>query len=641
VGIRVSEASALELINGCLPFGWRPADSPVVGSLYSLILGGPTGRPGRRRFHVLYRDWERVTRTLDREELFRELASNLDFTVAQHASERVFVHAGVVVWRGRAMLLPGRSLSGKTTLVAGLVRAGATYYSDEFAVFDREGLVHPYPRPLHLREPGSVTPGRPVAIEHLGAAPGSGPARVGLVVKTSYAANARWVPTRLSPAIGLLHVLDNTAVAQTHPELALPVLAQALRHAVVLSGARGEAEETAVRLLAALEEPPTPYVEPVDVTMTPDQESHHRRFLLYDVNPAEGFNLRRDVMIRAALLTRQLGPQWTLVLPPFPSMRHWRSERPGRLFPWSRFFEVSELAKVVDVVEYEDYASRHGREVELVLHLILDRSDLRQPYRIRPVACPPLDDVEPGTGASAWSMRAFGDDRPLRAGRLECRAVLAPYSSLAPELAADPAASILLNRFETAFWGSNFGDAEYWRVRSRLVFAQRLRDEAARFVDARLAGRPYLSVHLRRGDFESAGRNPPLLEEVAEQVQRLRAARGLEEVFLATDASAEELETLRRQLDFVLYRPRGDEEWLDGEVAIVEQLIAAGGTVFIGTATSTFSGVIREEREIRGLSADSTWNVLSRPRGEGARRVYDCSEPARWPYVGARRRQTQ
>jgi uridine kinase len=39
--------------------------------------------------------------------------------------------------------IPGRSFSGKTSLVTALVRAGAVYYSDEFAVIDRDGLVRP------------------------------------------------------------------------------------------------------------------------------------------------------------------------------------------------------------------------------------------------------------------------------------------------------------------------------------------------------------------------------------------------------------------------------------------------------------------------------------------------------------------
>jgi hypothetical protein len=42
-------------------------------------------------------------------------------------------------WLGPlAILIAGRSFSGNTTLAAELVRAGATYYSDEFKVVDSE-----------------------------------------------------------------------------------------------------------------------------------------------------------------------------------------------------------------------------------------------------------------------------------------------------------------------------------------------------------------------------------------------------------------------------------------------------------------------------------------------------------------------
>ena len=64
----------------------------------------------------------------------------------------MFVHAGVVAVDGRALLLPGGSFTGKTTLVAALLRAGAQYGSDEYAVLDEAGLVLPaYPRPLSIR----------------------------------------------------------------------------------------------------------------------------------------------------------------------------------------------------------------------------------------------------------------------------------------------------------------------------------------------------------------------------------------------------------------------------------------------------------------------------------------------------------
>src|SRR5262245_63118361 len=85
------------------------------------------------------------------EDVFAWLCQDIDNTVAQRSPQMLFVHAGVIGWRGVAIVIPGRSYTGKSTLVAELVRRGAVYYSDEFAVLDDLGMVHPYRRPLVLR----------------------------------------------------------------------------------------------------------------------------------------------------------------------------------------------------------------------------------------------------------------------------------------------------------------------------------------------------------------------------------------------------------------------------------------------------------------------------------------------------------
>jgi hypothetical protein len=71
------------------------------------------------------------------------LDAQLRARIAYAAPDRIFVHAGVVAVGDRAILLPGMSFAGKSTLVAALVSTGATYLSDEFAVLDAAGLVHP------------------------------------------------------------------------------------------------------------------------------------------------------------------------------------------------------------------------------------------------------------------------------------------------------------------------------------------------------------------------------------------------------------------------------------------------------------------------------------------------------------------
>jgi hypothetical protein len=63
------------------------------------------------------------------------------------------VHAAAAAIDGRAVLLPARMESGKTTLVAGLVQRGFGYLTDEAAVIDPVTLrVSPFPKPLTIDE---------------------------------------------------------------------------------------------------------------------------------------------------------------------------------------------------------------------------------------------------------------------------------------------------------------------------------------------------------------------------------------------------------------------------------------------------------------------------------------------------------
>src|SRR5262249_48159665 len=151
IGIRVSTPDVLARLPAHLPPGVSPVDFPIVDRLYSLRVGETHGARKVRQLNLLYAGAMRLARTHDLEDALAVLEHDIQLYLAESARGRLFVHAGVVGWRDRAIVLPGHSFSGKTTLVATLVRAGATYYSDEYAVFDRQGKVYPYARPLSLR----------------------------------------------------------------------------------------------------------------------------------------------------------------------------------------------------------------------------------------------------------------------------------------------------------------------------------------------------------------------------------------------------------------------------------------------------------------------------------------------------------
>ncbi len=256
IGIRVNQPAILDRLAGILPPGWKPSRSAVVDLMYSLRIGGET-RTRARAYNLVYSGVARRARTLDLDEAFAILEADLRQNVAAAAKRRVFVHAGVVGWRGRALVLPGRSHAGKSTLVAALVRAGATYYSDEFAVLDGRGRVHPFAKPLSLRDPEGGGP-RSVTAEALGARSGTCPLPVGLVVLSSYRAGARWRPARLTPGPALLELLAHTVPIRQRPEPSLGALSAMVEGAAVLKSPRGAAEDIAPQLLRFLDEMPVP-----------------------------------------------------------------------------------------------------------------------------------------------------------------------------------------------------------------------------------------------------------------------------------------------------------------------------------------------------------------------------------------------
>lgn len=253
VGIRVSNPAVMHRIPDLLPPSWKPARSRKVERLYSLVVGGAGSRPSVRRFNVLYADADRMSRSMDLEPALKLLETDLQLYVAEAAPRRIFVHAGVVRWRGRAILIPGRSLSGKSTLVNELIKAGATYYSDEYAVCDARGRVHPYPKPLALRKEGDVLP-KPVRAGTMPGRPVVKPLPVGLVVLTSYRSGARWRPRRLSHGRAVIELLNHTIPARMEPGRALATLKQVAAGALVLKGVRGEAGQMIDTLLARADE---------------------------------------------------------------------------------------------------------------------------------------------------------------------------------------------------------------------------------------------------------------------------------------------------------------------------------------------------------------------------------------------------
>jgi hypothetical protein len=247
VGISADTADLLGELLRVIPGIWAPAAGRAPRT-YSLVANGSPRRPR----YVLYKDGVEFVRSRDFAWIRAVFAGSVGFYAAETSRIRTFVHAGVVGWRGRAIVVPGREFTGKTTLTAALVEAGATYLSDEFAPIDDRGRVHPFPRPLTFKRANVQRP-KLVPVESLGGVQEGRALPVGLVVIAPFAEGKTWRPRPVSPGRGVMHLMANCASARTRPDKAFERLGRVATMAPVLQSARGEADETARKILTRCE----------------------------------------------------------------------------------------------------------------------------------------------------------------------------------------------------------------------------------------------------------------------------------------------------------------------------------------------------------------------------------------------------
>ncbi|XP_032330157.1 GDP-fucose protein O-fucosyltransferase 2-like isoform X4 [Camelus ferus] len=82
------------------------------------------------------------------------------------------------------------------------------------------------------------------------------------------------------------------------------------------------------------------------------------RYLLCDVNPPEGFSLRRNVCIHIAFLLKTLlkMEEPVLVLSPWGHLYHWQSPNINQVWiPWSDSFDLPSLNRNIPDIEYEQF----------------------------------------------------------------------------------------------------------------------------------------------------------------------------------------------------------------------------------------------------------------------------------------------
>ncbi|XP_073237270.1 GDP-fucose protein O-fucosyltransferase 2-like isoform X2 [Porites lutea] len=384
-----------------------------------------------------------------------------------------------------------------------------------------------------------------------------------------------------------------------------------------------------------------------------------KRYLIYDVNPGEGFNLRRDVYMRVANMMKLLREKqnWVLVVPPWRKLYHWRSPIEQNALPWRTFFDLESLNRYVPVIEFEDFVKETGESgIDEILYLqgyaegwkdghweekVDDRDCIDRPVYYK--------DQDGFYRGYFWGM----DN--VFARKFKCVSVQGTSAILVSLLEKTKSRSVMIDRFEKVLH-IHYGQVEYWKARRSLVFAKHLTAEGDKFrkeilksednkdgtvmdedwtknhkKEGSAKGGPYLAVHLRRADFLYAHPDDvPSLDNSIKQIKEILDKQKLDMVFLATDADKEEIDYLKNKLPLVKYdAPKKIlQKYGDGGVAIIDQWICAHAKYFVGTCESTFSFRIHEERDILGFHGDQTFNCLC-----GDKELGKCEQPSKWRIV--------
>ena len=229
-----------------LPIGIKFINFDEIDHLFSVYFKNKSD-------YWLKKDDEQTIKFSYKNSKFDNLDSKIRLTVAEFAENYIFLHAGVVSYKDKAIIIPAKSFSGKTTLVAELAKKGCEYYSDEYAVIDEEGFVHPFPKKLSMR--GIIDDYRQldISVEELGGKKGVKPIQVGLILISKYIKKAKFNPKIISTGEGIIESIANSVSIRQNPKLVLTVLSKITANAKIVKTNRSEADKFSSQFIPYLD----------------------------------------------------------------------------------------------------------------------------------------------------------------------------------------------------------------------------------------------------------------------------------------------------------------------------------------------------------------------------------------------------
>jgi hypothetical protein len=124
-----------------------PDDGPVSGRRFEILF---VGKPLQMS---LWQEERKIYCGASKHALAYILTNTILFECIVDNSDHQALHAAALTHGNTCILLPGKSGSGKSSLAAWLTARGSTYLTDELVLLSGDGVIHPFTRPLSLRQP--------------------------------------------------------------------------------------------------------------------------------------------------------------------------------------------------------------------------------------------------------------------------------------------------------------------------------------------------------------------------------------------------------------------------------------------------------------------------------------------------------
>lgn len=227
---------------------------------------------------------------------------------------------------------------------------------------------------------------------------------------------------------------------------------------------------------------------------------------MYDVNPVEGFNLRRDVFIRIVVWFKKLklnesrgNHEFTLVMPPFSNLYHWRSRDldQSKIF-WRTFFDLESVRlytnRILDFDEFfDELKCKFGIEnSQIVLDEVYQLQHFENMFengvykeKFEQIACPKTNQRRLSINRNYFGYKNMTENKLIclqfQGSASLLSNVLKKYEFSENRNEKKRIKTVLFLNAETALH-DNWGNTDYWQARRSMRFNKYLYEKANEYI---------------------------------------------------------------------------------------------------------------------------------------------------------------